>query len=160
MSKLGFYTRQPGTIESVSAGIEDHGVPTVWVHVSFSGSGQGFGGVVLGKDENDPLFKSFVADLCATFGVEKLEDLKGRKCCALRCFDEWGAQIEGLESADTDARFTLTAWRKKTLGANKSRTPLERELIDAHQKITQLERRIADEKRRIATIPYEYVSWE
>lgn len=160
MSKQGFYTRQPGTIVSVRAGNEDHGVQTVWVHVDFGGSQQGFGGVVLGKDEDNPLFRSFVTDLCATFSVEKFEDLKGKKCCALRCFDNWGAEIEGLESADTDRRFTLTAWRKKTFKLKDVRTPLERELINAHRRVAQLERSVADEKRRVATISDEYTPWD
>ena len=111
--------RDPGIIESVRLGKEDHGILTCWVFIRFKGSSQGFGGLCLQgkhpivKDAEVDYSDSYVKDLCATFDVANLDDLVGRNCVALRCYAENNEPIEGLLDPVSKKRFTHTTWRKK-----------------------------------------------
>lgn len=101
--------REVGVIRDVFYGKEDHSILTCSVMVAFDTGVQGFGGVAF---ENRPLADDFVADLCRTFGVGTLNELRGLACVAYRCFPYNNELIEALE-APSGARFALTAWRRK-----------------------------------------------
>ena len=113
------YARQKGTIISVA--YDDDGLFTAWVVVSFKGSQQAFGGMVLGDIDT---VKAYIQDICKVFGVEEDRELIGKECYVLRCWDDYQANIEGLESLSGD-RFTATAWRKKMFPKGSLDSPLE-----------------------------------
>ena len=76
--------REPGIITAVTSGKnDDHRFETSWLYISFKGSSQGFGGIVL----DEGLRYSYERMLCETFDVQLPDDLKGEECYALRC---WG----------------------------------------------------------------------
>jgi hypothetical protein len=101
--------REAGVISEVFYGKEDHGILTCSVRVNFDGSTQSFGGIAF---ESCKIADDFVADLCRTFAVEKLDELRGLACVAYRCFPYNNEPIEALEAL-SGARFTLTGWRRK-----------------------------------------------
>jgi hypothetical protein len=98
----------------------------------------------------------FTKDLCSVFGVKKLTDLVGKKCYALRCFDELHTPIEALE-APSGARFVLTTWRKKHFPETKDPLAGKRESIEGN--ISFLQRRVAEEKTRLAELDKNYHEW-
>jgi hypothetical protein len=61
-------------IESVSLGIEDHGLLSAWVNLTYGGSGQGFGGYCLAG----PACAAFVRRTLEVVGVGNWEDLPGQ----------------------------------------------------------------------------------
>lgn len=130
--------REEGKIESVFSGTEDHGILTVQLMIEFPGAGQGFGGLALDERTKG----DFIACLCAAFGVSGLEHLKGQECFALRCFEDWGSPIEGLESKKTGRRFVLTEWRRRHWGPDVIKDPLE-------QAIASIKGQIASHRRRL-----------
>ena len=72
-------------IISTTFGIEDHGIMTFFLHLEWSGCGQGLGGYALdksqrGSDERIGFAPGFVAirKILETVGVETWEDLKGQ----------------------------------------------------------------------------------
>lgn len=83
-----------GRIESVTLGIEDHGILSFFLHLDFGGKGQGFGGYAL--DEPRKMNGKFEGRHGAAFGtevilrilrsvgVENWEDLKGKEVWAYR----------------------------------------------------------------------------
>lgn len=158
MSESTDYTRQLATIKSARTD-NDRG-SSIWVHVEGRGWGQGFGGLYLGNGEENTsaLFKDYLRDLCNTFHVESLDDLAGKACYVLRCFDTWGADIEGLESVDTGQRFTHTAWRKKHFPD--APNPLERAVRRHETNIEYHNREAAREREALGTVWQRYRSWE
>lgn len=58
-------------IESTMLGFEDHGIFTYMIHLNYGGSGQGFGGYVLGGDYGTNTIKKILE----VVGVDKWEDL-------------------------------------------------------------------------------------
>ena len=102
---------QNGRIESTMLGYEDHGILTCWLNLTFSGSGQGFGGYGLdsppaerkaGFHRRPSVVAGFwIARILKTIGVEKWEDLKGKYVRVARP-DEWGL-IEGIGHITDDS---------------------------------------------------------
>jgi len=143
--------REKGTIASAEL-MQAHGIPTVSVMIDFGGGCQGFGGIAL---QDADIRDSFIADLCATFGVGSLDDLKGLGCHALRCWGHWNDTIEGLEAGD-GRRFVLSAWRRK-MGFDDD--PLERRRRSIEQSIASLRSRLEEERRAIAVVADGYTDW-
>lgn len=160
------HLRQQATVERVSYGPDDHGCLTCWLHLSFGGSVQGFGGLAL----DEKLGPDFAAALCALFGVpfespDSLNQLIGRRCWALRCFDENNTPIEGLEviwnlglKAEHAQRFTLTGWRRKHFPETLDVLTAETHRIE--REIAWAKRRLAEEEERLRTARSRYHSWE
>jgi hypothetical protein len=150
--------REPGTIRDVYYGVEDHGIRTVWIHINYdAGAAQGFGGLMLGNSKtDDKLAKQFINDLCRTFGVSSIEQLKGQRCFALKCFGGFNESIEGLETA-FGSKFVRTSWWRKNVG--KSQSPLEREIEGLERDIERAKETIARSKQELKTIKTTYKDW-
>jgi hypothetical protein len=110
--------KELGKVESVVFGREDHGILTCFVHLDFGGSRQGFGGYVLDTfcERRDRRVGSaagtdFVLRLLDLFGVDRLDQIKGRVCYALR--EKAYGQIVGLETTPFEGgkRFLVEEWR-------------------------------------------------
>ncbi len=145
--------RQFGTIESVRSGDEDGRWRTAWVFVNFGGSVQGFGGYVLNEH-----LSAWEAELCKLFGVAKFDELVGKHCWSLRCFDIWNEPIEGLEAQDGQ-RFTATGFFRRHLGP-KVESALEKRRSSHLGTIASLTRRVNDETARLANLDASFVDWE
>lgn len=85
-------------IRSTSITIADHGVLSVWLDLDYGGSGQGFGGYVLGglrdtnagrHKEQKNLAAEFIVAVLLAAGVEKWDQLPG-KTIRVRKTDSWG----------------------------------------------------------------------
>lgn len=85
-------------ITSTTLGTEDHGIVSMFVHLDYSGSGQGFGGFCLDTPIEDASGKflrregtawgmEFIMRVLATVGVERWEQLPGKY---VRADAEWG----------------------------------------------------------------------
>ena len=98
--------REHATVKSVFSGLEDHGIHTVFVYLDLDGAQQGFGGIVLDEPKHR---QSFIADLCALFGVSDLKLIEGRECYAIR-HSPLGL-IQGLEV--DGVRFMVDGWRRR-----------------------------------------------
>ena len=148
-------TRELGKVDRVHSGEEDPGIDTVDLGIDFKGGGhQGFGGLCL----NDKKFKdSFIKELCETFGVYDLQDIAGKECYALRCWDGWNEPIEGIESVDTGRRFVISVWRKK-MGC-KDTDPLESKRDRYNRDIENALRRIKETIQYLKELDKGYVDW-
>ena len=112
-----------GKVASVDLFIEDHGLLTLYVMLDFGGSTQGFGGFALDEwsKEDDRRVGTaagldLVLQLLALFGVNRLDEIKGRTVYALRDDkDGWNDPIAGLElpAFDGGRVFSVDAWRKR-----------------------------------------------
>jgi len=74
-----------GLIESTMLGMEDHGCMSCWLNLSFSGTGQGFGGYALdgfrpnlNRRVGTAWGLEFIKRTMDVVGVEKWESLKGK----------------------------------------------------------------------------------
>jgi len=155
-------TRERGKIRKVSVE-ENHGFKTVWCSIEFGCAVQGFGGLALQKWDGDDnagglVFEAYARDLCAAFGVRQLEDLEGKECFALRCFDTWNEPIEGLESVETGRRFLHSVWRRTQFGSGP--TPLEDKIESLESAARSGERRAAEARNALKTVRARYVDWE
>ena len=149
-------TREKGKIIDVFRGNEDHGILTINIGVAFEGgSHQGFGNICLDDEE---MADDFVADLCTVFDVKKLKELVGKKCYALRCFDDFDANIEGLESV-SGARFTIWDWRKKHF-PKEAKSPLELRTRSLQQRIASAKRQIREAESDLADLKSHYHEWK
>lgn len=90
-----------GIVESTTLGIEDHGIFTAWLHLTFDGSGQGFGGYALdgvaeGADERPgtAFGCDFILSILRTLQVESWEKLPGTPLRVRR--DEPSGPIVGI----------------------------------------------------------------
>jgi hypothetical protein len=146
--------RAKSKITEVFNGTEDHGIHVIWITVDGDGV-QGFGGICFDDGESE-LEKDFIKSVCGVFGVKKLDDLVGKECYALRCFEEMHTPIEALE-APSGKRFVLTAWRKKHFPETKDPLTGKRESIEGN--ISFLQRRVAEEKTRLAHLDNKYHEW-
>jgi hypothetical protein len=145
--------REDGKIVSIFAGKEDHGILTVGLGVEFRTGHQGFGGLAF---DNDGIKKkAFLADLCAVFGVSDHEQLVGRPCVALRCFDTWNSPIEGLEST-SGKRFVLTDWRRKHWPEIEILDPLEERIAAMKRDLARLRQDAKDLRARIPVVKANY----
>lgn len=148
--------RELGKIEDVFSGKEDHDILTLSVGVGFKGAHQGFGSLML----NEKLIISFEKELCDTFDVKNINELIGEACYALRCFDYWNANIEGLESVKTGKKFTLTGWRRRHLPANEIKSPLQVEEEYHNSRISSAQRNIQVSQYELENIKSKYTDWE
>jgi len=146
--------REHGKIDNVSYGLEpDHRCITCSIGVKFSGGGyQSFGNLIL----DDGLLKSFLADLCATFEVDNVDDMVGKECYVLKCFGYNNDYIEGLESI-SGKRMTLTSWRKKHFPDTLS--PLDVEIKRIGSRITQAQNTINTAIQDLSTVQSRYTDW-
>jgi hypothetical protein len=112
--------KELGKVKSVDLFVEDHGILTLYVHLDFGGSGQGFGGIALDsyseKDKERVGTASgldFILRILRLFGVDRLEQIKGRSVFALRAGE--AGMIEGLElpAFDGGKRFLIDDWKKR-----------------------------------------------
>ena len=66
-------------IRSTMLGIEDHGLTTCWLMLEWPGSGQGFGGRMLGTEKKPhAAFGFFVRRILETLGTDIWENLPGK----------------------------------------------------------------------------------
>ncbi len=66
-------------IEKVSLGFEDHGILTAFLHLSYGGSSQGFGGYALYLEKNTKNYCGFfITRVLETVGVSEWKDLVGK----------------------------------------------------------------------------------
>jgi hypothetical protein len=61
-------------ITKTMLGFEDHGIMTFWLHLSWSGSGQGCGGYCIDGTKKGI---GVIMEILKVVGVDKWEDLKG-----------------------------------------------------------------------------------
>lgn len=100
------YAAELGTIESVSLGFEDHGFLTGFIHLAFPGSGQGFGGVVLGGPNGQScsfLTEKWVRGILRVTGTSDWNDVAGCRVYALR--ERSFGPILGLANTSGTASF-------------------------------------------------------
>jgi len=153
------WLRERGVIKSVSLE-ENHGWDTVWVHLTFPGSDQGFGGLALDRADPEPSDEkthrrdSYLRSLCDTFDVKRAEDLVGLKCLAMR-LELWGT-IEGLE-APSGKRFLHYDWRIQQLGKAQTTNPLKDRIESAKGTMTWAQRRLDDVRRDLEKL--EKLTW-
>lgn len=143
--------REHGTIEAVRTGQDDHGIST-WLYIRGQRGTQGFGGYVLDKHQ-----EAWNGELCALFGVSKLDDLVGKHCFALRAFSGWNEPIEGIEAGD-GRRFVATDFWRRHLGKPVV-SVLEKRRASIEGEINHHTRRINDETRTLARLEADYVEW-
>lgn len=122
------------------------------LHLDFGGSQQSFGGLSL----DATVGPDYVRSICELFAVERLDDVIGKPCIALRCFTEWNTPIEGLEVPD-GRRFILTAWRRKHFPQTED--PLTAKTGRIRQEIVFLERRLREETNALRTVTSNYHEW-
>ena len=74
------------TIRSTFLGIEDHGFLSHFINLDYGGSGQGWGGFVLGtpKGKSTGLTEDLLIHCLSVVGAEKWEVLSGKPCRVLR----------------------------------------------------------------------------
>lgn len=113
------YRKDIAKITSTMLGVEDHGILTVWMTVSYGGSsGQGIGGYCLDEPTHDVDGKftgrvgttygmEFVARIMRACGVDKWEDLKGRTIYVLQNIPEGRSTlgtsaVVGIENLPTE----------------------------------------------------------
>ena len=145
-------TREEAIVHSVFYGREDHGILTCYLHMGGDGWGQAFGGICL-DEKTGPDFRDSV---CSFFGVRTLDEIKGKRCIVLRCFQKWNEPIEGLELASGE-RFTLTAWRSKHWPDTLN--PLEKRKKSLDDSIASDRRRISELMDELSRVDEEYAPW-
>jgi hypothetical protein len=149
--------RSPATIKKVFAGVEpDRGFTTCWVELDGRGWGVVFGQLVM----SDASLASFVEDLCAAFGVKKLEELVGKRTIAYWPFSKIGDEVEALEGPC--GVFAINRWRKKQHPDDYA--PLvERRRLEYLDRIKYLKRDIARAQADLERFNREFspdVEWE
>lgn len=88
-------TRERGKISSAQFGKDaDRGFNYFTIMIEFDGSAQGFQCCV--GDELDYCKRRILALFC----VNSPDELKGKECFVLRCFNGWNHPIEGLETME------------------------------------------------------------
>jgi hypothetical protein len=122
-------TRELGTIGSTELGFEDHGIFTFYLHFTFKGSGQGFGGYFLDNNEDkDPVTISATWANCLATGmamiseiiqiceVSKWEELKGKQMWVIRKDRNsggWNGLIKGIQHPKTGKIFDIEEFTTK-----------------------------------------------
>lgn len=146
-------TREPAIVESVTYGEGHYGLSSDLYMIGPDGGwGQSFGGLCL----NDEFGAVWKADLCALFGVDNFEAIKGRRCFVLRSWPTYGSTIEGVEVGGK--RFTITGFRRKVV-PERAPTPLEQKTEILRADIDRAARNIQDLNRRLASVVDGYVDW-
>ncbi len=94
-------------ISSATMEIEDHGSLSSFVHLSWSGAGQGFGGHVLGRSEvrgdHGAYCATWVLGILRAAGVTKWSDLPGK---VVRIRHEWNKVHAIGHAIDDDKWFS------------------------------------------------------
>lgn len=99
-------------IKRTQLGIEDHGILTAWLHLSYGGSGQGAGGYAL--DSYDEKKKRRVGHACGTdfilgvlraVGVDDWERVAGRTIIAIT--DTEYGKVIGIKPLPTEKGETF-----------------------------------------------------
>ncbi len=104
-----YWRREPGTIVTADYREVYNGIMSVFVYFKAGdGFGQGMGSIKL---DDGPLKASYIADLCAAFGVHELAELVGQKCHALYAFKDVNPMIEAFEGPR--GVFSVNAWQRK-----------------------------------------------
>jgi hypothetical protein len=147
--------REPATVASVMYGIEDHGILTFSLYMTMGSCGQGFGNIVLRDEPGDRSGPRLKAELCELFGVENFDDIKGRQCFVLRCFEE--EEIEGVEV--DGKRWTITGFRKRHYPDHVP-TVLENKTKQLRERIDYHARGIQDCNRQLERVADRYRDWE
>lgn len=102
-------TQQIAKVESTYLGIEDHGILTAYVHVTYGGSAQGIGGY--GFDQWDEVLKrrkgaafgtEWIRRFLEAAGVDSWEKLPGRTFYVLRAGNGWNAEVLGIRPLPTE----------------------------------------------------------
>lgn len=149
--------RELGTIRETTSGDNDHGSLSTWTFIDLDSFGtQGFGGLALDKKG----VKNFLAELCLTFDVSNIKQLKGKRCWVLRSFGTFNETIEGLESKDTGRRFTITGFRKKYYPKADQQNNLEYKRKQLEGDIAWAEGRIVEARAELKKIDTKYIDWE
>ncbi len=114
--------RELGKVKEVFFGREGHGLMTLWVHVDFGGTGQGFGGYGLDSFDKKRDRRvgtagglDLVMRLLDLFDVDSLDKIKGRPVYALRDSETWNSPITGLETPAFDGgkRLLVAEWQRE-----------------------------------------------
>ena len=145
--------REFGEITAVYAGQEYGGIYTCRMNLHFKGSGQSFGGLPLTKEQLD----DYTKELCNVFRVNDILKLKGKNCYALRSFDEFSANIDGLETIN-GVRFLHTVWKRKHFPDTK--TPLEERIELLKNNIEVYKNNISSTRAKLKNIKSRYINWE
>lgn len=159
------YSREEAVIKSVEKQLERDFFYTVQVGCDFGGSFQSFGGYMLGKHQKGDIEagkrmqNAWIHELCATFGVETVDDLVGQKCFVLRDFNLHGEFIRGLESEETGRRFLAREFIKKYFPGIEVSDPLEQRLKDMKRDIDRMKKRIQEIRSSMETVASKYVDW-
>lgn len=103
------YTETIAKVESTFLGVEDHGIFTAMVHVSYGGSGQGIGGYALDtyaeatKERHGTAYgMEWVRRFLNAAGVDSWEKLPGRTFIVLKDGDEWSGKVVGIKPLPTE----------------------------------------------------------
>ena len=98
-----------GKVKSAYVEIEDHGVLTLWVHLDFGGSCQGFGGHSL----DGPAGPDLIRRVFGVFDVTRFDSMIGRTVYATR--NAPGGIIVGLETPpfDKGEPLRISEWREE-----------------------------------------------
>ena len=149
--------REAAVVSHVMYGREDHDILTFSLYMTSESGGQGFGQIVLRDEEGDRSGPALVRELCELFGVEAFDDIKGRHCFILRCFE-----FEDIEGVEVDGkRWTLTSFRKRHYPKYKGAVSvLESKREHLHERLSHLAREIEDTNKRILNVAYGYRDWE
>lgn len=145
-------TREPAVIDRVDLAVEPGRGWYFYAHLASGASHQGFGGCFSGEDEA----RSFAEGVRRAFAVPTIGALKGEACFALRCWDQYSATIEGIESTRTGSRFTKSGW---AAARGDDYSPLTVAQQSLTSEVAQLRRRLAETEQRLATISDGYVAW-
>ncbi len=114
--------RRIAKITNVDLSIEDHGILTLYVHLDYGGSSQGFGGYrldcfnkELNQSEGTAAGTDFIIRILELFNANRLKDLVGKVCYALMDADSFTAGIIGLAQIEPDGgkQFLVTDWRQR-----------------------------------------------
>lgn len=122
--------KQLAKINRTQLGIEDHGIFTAMLDVSYEGSaGQGIGGYCLDEprrsdDDKDFLGRfgtaegmQFVMEILRAVGVESWEQLVGKMIYVLHEDDSWGSPVIGIQGlgfgGDREPFIFKSLWPEK-----------------------------------------------
>lgn len=105
-------------VESTMLGLEDHGILSAMLFVTYGGgSGQGIGGYCLDEPIHDPETDRFlrrrgtaygmewVARCLKACGVASWEKIAGRTIMVLKEDDSWGARVLGIGPLPTERGY-------------------------------------------------------
>lgn len=147
--------REAGVITSACRDNDRGG--TVWCNVDLhNGGSQAFGGYAL---HTGKILKAWEDALCVTFGVERLPELKGKKCFVLRHFGSNNDTIVGLESVNTGLRFTIYAFRKDMKLAGGNRTGLQVTVERLERELAYAEQQFLTAKADLSNVHKLFKEW-